>query len=193
MKLWLVRHAQPLVDGGVCYGASDVPADPQATLRAAQALAAQLPAGLALRSSPLRRCLELADALCALRPDFACSEDPRLAEMDFGRWEGARWDAIARAEFDAWMADFPGWRCGGGESVAQLMARVGQALADTRGAGSDALWITHGGVVRAVRLLAAGVAVPQRAGDWPREGLAFGQAECIALAPDHAAQSGETR
>ena len=39
MKLWLVRHAKPLVDEGVCYGASDLDADPEATLAAAQELA----------------------------------------------------------------------------------------------------------------------------------------------------------
>ena len=190
MKLWLVRHAQPLVDGGVCYGASDVPADAQETLRAARGLAAQLPPGLAMRSSPLRRCRQLADALCALRPDLACRDDSRLAEMDFGRWEGARWDAIARDDFEGWTADFPGWRCGGGESVAQLMARVAAALADAQAGAGDALWITHGGVVGAVRLLAAGIAVPRLAADWPRGALDFGHAECFDFAAKGTPASG---
>lgn len=184
MKLWLVRHGPPLVESGVCYGASDVPADPQGTLQAAHALARRLPTGLAVRCSPLRRCRQLADALSALRPDLAGRADPRLAEMDFGRWEGAPWDAIGPAEFHGWTADFPGYRCGGGESVAQLMARVAMALADTRRAGRDALWITHGGVVRAARLLAGGGALPSQADEWPRDGLDFGEAECIAIAPE---------
>jgi alpha-ribazole phosphatase len=182
MKLWLLRHAAPLVEQGQCYGASDVAADPQGTLLAAQALATELPAGLEVRCSPLRRCRQLAQALETLRPDLAAGTDPRLAEMDFGRWEGRPWAAIGRHEFDAWTADFPGHRCGGGESVALLMARVGAALADTRRAGSDALWITHGGVVRAVRLLAAGIDLPRRADEWPRDGLGFGEAQCIVLA-----------
>ena len=38
MKLWLVRHAQPLVDAGVCYGRLDVAADPAATVRETAAL-----------------------------------------------------------------------------------------------------------------------------------------------------------
>lgn len=182
MKLWLVRHARPLVEEGCCYGASDVAADPQGTLAAAQALALELPTGLAVRCSPLRRCRQLAQALEALRPELAARADPRLAEMDFGRWEGRPWAAIGQHEFDAWTADFAGHRCGGGESVAQLMARVGAALADARGAGRDVLWVTHGGVVRAARLLAAGIAVPRQADEWPREGLGFGEAHCIALA-----------
>jgi alpha-ribazole phosphatase len=182
MKLWLARHAAPLVQAGVCYGTSDVAADALATRQAAQALAIQLPPGLALRCSPLRRCRQLAHALRALRPDLVPSEDRRLAEMDFGCWEGRPWSEVAQQEYEDWTADFPGYRCGGGENVAALMARVAQALADTRRDGSDALWITHGGVVRAVRLLLAGVALPSRADEWPREALAFGQATCLALA-----------
>jgi alpha-ribazole phosphatase len=183
MKLWLVRHALPLAEEGLCYGAADLPADPQATLRAAEALATLLPTPLAVSCSPLLRCRQLADALRALRPDLEYRLDPRLAEMHFGKWERRRWSDIARDEFDGWMADFPGYRCGGGESVAQLMARVSLAWGDARCGGSDAAWITHAGVVRAVRLLAGGVALPKEAGEWPREGLDFGRAECIELVP----------
>jgi alpha-ribazole phosphatase len=182
MKLWLARHAAPLLQAGVCYGASDVAADALATRQAAQALAGRLPRELAVRCSPLRRCRQLANALQALRPDLVPCEDARLAEMDFGRWEGRPWSEVARQEYEDWTADFPGYRCGGGENVAALMARVAQALADTRRDGSDALWITHGGVVRAVRLLVAGVVLPARADEWPREPLAFGEATCLALA-----------
>ena len=34
-RLWLVRHAQPVVATGTCYGALDVPADAAATQVAA--------------------------------------------------------------------------------------------------------------------------------------------------------------
>lgn len=180
MKLWLARHARTLAPEGTCYGASDVEADAVATQEAARALAEVLPAGLAVRCSPLRRCMELARALQALRPDLAPAADARLAEMDFGTWEGRRWDALAGTAFDAWMADFGTYRCGGGESVAALMERTAAALADTH---ADALWITHAGVARAVRLLLRGVAVPARAADWPEEGLPFGGWTCLALDP----------
>ena len=52
-----------------------------------------------------------------------------------------------------------------------------------RGGGQDGLWITHAGVVRAVRLLTRGVALPRAAADWPVEGLPFGASECLALDP----------
>ncbi|AEG92740.1 histidine phosphatase family protein [Ramlibacter tataouinensis] len=181
MKLWLVRHARPIVQEGICYGATDLPADPQATLEAARALAAALPTGLAVRCSPLRRCLQLAQALHALRPDLAHETDARLAEMDFGTWEGQRWDAIGRTAFEAWMADFARHRCGGGESVAVLMARVGQAMAEVRAGHRDVLWISHAGVVRAARMLARGVPAPAQASDWPADGVGFGAAHCLDL------------
>ena len=35
-RLWLVRHARPLVAPGICYGRLDMQADAQATADAAQ-------------------------------------------------------------------------------------------------------------------------------------------------------------
>jgi len=188
MKLWLARHARPLVAEGLCYGASDVSAHEGATREAAQALAATLPSGLIVRSSPLSRCVKLAEALHGLRPDLAYARDTRLAEMDFGSWEGRPWSDITQEEFDLWTGNFTQHACGGAESVAQLMARTAAALADARRDAKDALWITHAGVIRAVGLLAAGIALPGSAADWPREGLAFGQASYI----DFSADSGKT-
>lgn len=180
-RLWLARHARTLAAQGLCYGATDVLADARATRAAARALASVLPAGLAVRSSPLRRCAQLAEALQAFRPDLAHQFDARLTEMDFGTWEGQRWDEIGREAFDGWMADFARHRCGGAESVSALMQRVALSLAEVRAGGRDVLWITHAGVVRATRLLAAGVALPRQAADWPVEGLGFGESDCLLL------------
>lgn len=176
-RLWLVRHAPVLAAPGLCYGRSDLPADPAATQAAVQALAQQLPAGLALSTSPLQRCTRLAQELLALRPDLrpAPRPDARLQEMDFGIWEGRPWSAIARPDFDTWMVDFAHARPGGnGETVAELMARVGVAWDDWCASGQDALWITHAGVMRAALLLARGVRLPTTAGDWPAVTLALG-------------------
>ena len=178
MKLWLVRHARPLVAPGLCYGASDVAADPQATAAAARALARVLPPGLPVHCSPLQRCTALASALHALRPDLDWRADPRLAEMDFGRWEGTPWDAIAACEFADWMADFPGYPAGGSESVRAFMARVGAAHAEALARASEAVWITHAGVARAVQLLRQGFE-PRSAADWPREGPGPAQWQCF--------------
>ncbi len=173
--IWLVRHAQPLVEPGVCYGALDVPADAQATADAAQALANALPARMHIVSSPLQRCEQLAQVLRGLRPDLTHKTDARLAEMDFGQWEGQPWDAIARAELDAWAANFATWRCGGAETVTAVMNRVGAVWDEARASGQPIVWVTHAGVTRAATLIATGQRRVDTAAQWPLKAPGFGQ------------------
>jgi len=175
MKLWLMRHAAVDAEPGLCYGATDLKAHGDATLAAARRIAQELPGGMALRCSPLRRCAELADAIVALRPELTVQYDARLAEMDFGAWEGRPWSAIARAELNAWTEDFADL-CAGthGESVRAFMHRVAAAHDEWRAGGRDTLWVTHAGVLRAVQLLNEGVRCPERADQWPAQGTDFG-------------------
>lgn len=178
MKLWLVRHARPLVEPGICYGASDVAADPAAAEEAAAILAAQLPSDVPVFSSPLKRCTQLASVLHSLRCDLAWRVDPRLREMDFGCWEGWRWSAIAQEAFVPWMADFQTHRFGGRESVGEMMNRVAQALSELL-QEEECVWITHAGVIRAAMLLSRGVARLQSPAQWPSEAVPLGVAQCL--------------
>lgn len=173
MTLWLARHAQPLVAVGVCYGALNVAADGQATQVAAEKLAAALPKDISVYCSPLQRCEQLAQVLSTLRPDLTTIFDSRLREMDFGHWEGQRWDAIGQPALEAWTADFARHRPGGGESVQMFMRRVTAAwdAVDTQ----PTLWITHAGVVRACSLLAAGIRNIQHANQWPHAAPGYGE------------------
>ena len=192
-RLWLVRHAQPLVAPGLCYGRLDMLADAAATAASAQALAAALPASVLLaHHSPLQRCEQLAQALQALRPGLALDADARLQELDFGSWEGRAWDAIGRAPVDAWTADFASHRPGGGESLADMLQRVAAALKAARqqtstapgvGGGVDVLWITHAGVTRCVQwLLQHGDQALPQADQWPVAAPGFGAWEVVYLA-----------
>ena len=185
MTLWMARHAQPLIAPGVCYGASDVPADAQATLAAATALSLVLPQGLLLLSSTLQRCEHLATQLLTLRPDLTYKMDARLTEMDFGSWEGQRWDAIPHAELERWTDDFAQHACGGAESVAEFMRRVSAVWDEHAERGQDAVWITHAGVIRAASLLAKGVKEVSQAKQWPQEAPAFGQWCSLATPERH--------
>ena len=183
MKLWLVRHARPLAPDGICYGASDIPADAADTALAAQRLAQQLPTGVPVFCSPLTRCVQLADALVAVRPDLVAMQDARLREIDFGIWEGQVWADIPCAAMQTWTDDFFQHRFGGKESVQDLMGRVAAALHDTRlpsaGARHEALWITHAGVARAAALLAQGIDAVPSADRWPRAAPGFGHSVTI--------------
>lgn len=186
VRLWLVRHARPLVVDGVCYGASDVPACADDTAAAALRLSQQLPAGAEVRVSGLGRAQQLAAALHGLRPDLGPAVvDTDLNEMDFGHWELQRWAAIERSQLDAWAADFAHYRPGGRENVVQLLERVRRSLRSlVEGAPDDgapcAIWITHAGVIRAVQYLGSGGAgQAPSAATWPHAAPTFGGA--IAL------------
>ena len=175
MKLLLIRHAKTTAADGLCYGRTDVPVLAELTHAAARQVAAGLPAGAAMACSPLSRCRDLAQAICALRPDLRAVPDPRLAEMDLGTWEERDWAAIERAELEAWSRDFADTRAGGsGESTRQFMQRVAGAFDAWRDGGGNAVWVTHAGVIRAVRLLHGGMRCVERADQWPGEPIAFG-------------------
>ena len=143
MQVFLIRHPRPLVEPGLCYGRLDVDCeDPQPV-----AARLRLPPQTTVLSSPLRRARRLAEAL-----DPCVRLDARLAEIDFGDWEGRRWDDIDRESIDDWAADVLNFTPPRGESVADLQRRfvdLAGELAANRAGASVAL-ITHAGVIRAL-------------------------------------------
>jgi alpha-ribazole phosphatase len=157
VELVLIRHPRPAAAEGLCYGSSDLDADSAALAQCAAAVRDQLgamppAAGTLWFSSPLLRCMRLADMLTP-----GCARDARIAEMDFGAWEGKPWTAIPRAEIDAWVADLLHYRPGGGESVAAVAQRVQSFLDGLRSAGGErAVIICHAGTIRLITALAGG-------------------------------------
>lgn len=184
MKLWLLRHARVDLAPGLCYGVSDVPAHADLTRAAVETLAPLLPHGAPLWVSGLGRARQLADAIRLLRPDLEpLHTDARLNEMDFGQWELQRWDAIPRAAFDTWMADFAQHRFGGAESTQEVIGRVAAALHDLRDTPSqEAIWVTHAGVIRAVQYLAVhGEKTIHAVSEWPAHAPDPGGYLCLSL------------
>lgn len=174
VKLHLVRHPQPDVAPGLCYGASDVAAAPGERARVHALLtAAGLPGTLPVYASPLQRC-------AGLLPGAAL--DARLAEMDFGRWELRAWDDIPRAEVDAWAADLLHHRPGGAENVLDVARRVDAFAADLRAAGTmEALVICHAGTIRLLAALATGLPLEQAALQAAQTPHRIGYGEIVAL------------
>ena len=102
--------------------------------------------------------------------------------MDFGTWEGQRWDAIARAELDAWTDNFTAYQPGNGESLQTMLTRVKEVLHDARQQEKDVVWITHAGVIRCVSwLLEHGDDKPQ-ASEWTMAAPGFGEWFSLPLA-----------
>ncbi len=171
-----MRHPALAIAEGVCYGALDVAlAEPPE--QGARALMQRLhrlgaPAPDAMQSSPLTRAAAVTAALAAQwgrDGGGVWHSDERLREMNFGTWEGQRWDAIERAALEAWAADLLGARPHGGESVAQVSARVGQWLAAVSSHDDAVLHaVTHAGVMRV--LAAQALALPlEHCLAWPLE------------------------
>lgn len=184
-RLWLVRHARPLVAAGLCYGRLDMPADAAASQQAARNLADALaPRVAGVYHSTLQRCELLALQLQGLRPDLASNPEPRIQEMDFGAWEGRAWNAIAQADIDAWAANLGTHAPGGGEPLAAMLARVAHALRDASASAhdGDVVWITHAGVARCVQWLQAhGELRTPQAHEWPQDAPGFGAWIQVAL------------
>ena len=190
MKLWLLRHAPVIAPAGTCYGATDYAAESAATQIAAakaDALMPKLEKGIALYSSPLQRCTALANELLQLRPDLAPLHiDAHLAEMDFGVWEGSKWDAIPRSAFDAWMADFASHRFGGCESTQGFIDRVAAFVQQLQAQGiTQAVCVCHAGTIRALHYLAAhGLRPIAAAAEWPALTIELGSCCEVDLSLD---------
>ena len=146
--LHLVRHLPAAGAEGRAVGRTDLElADPGAARRWADAWSLEPPAHVV--ASPLARAQQTAAAL-ADRWGLGVEGEPRLAELDFGRWDGRTWAEIERDDGDAlgaWMADWTATPAPGGESFADVQARVRDWLDDVN---RDAVVVAHAGSIRAV-------------------------------------------
>ncbi|WP_422649228.1 Alpha-ribazole phosphatase [Cupriavidus sp. H18C1] len=138
MDLVLIRHAHPAVDDGVCYGRLDLslaepmspPADAIVNAASAAASANGVPPPARIVCSPAQRARVTAQRIAqaylsrAGGTAPAISSEARLHELDFGAWEGQRWDAVPREGLDQWAADLMDACPHGGESARSAYARV---------------------------------------------------------------------
>lgn len=159
IELWAWRHPRPFGASGRCIGHTDLSVDPRRARRLAHRIErAVRDAGLPREvwTSPLSRCADVGRLLG--RRGFAHRIDARLAELDFGAWDGQPWNAIGAEEFAKWEADFAGHRPGGGESLASLMQRASAFLGDRSASRGAAITTAEGGA--AAGLAAASPATP---------------------------------
>ena len=104
---------------------------------------------------------------------------PALSECDFGTWAGRTLAEVSEQDPDgarAWMTD-PDARPHGGETLAELLERVGDWLDEQARLQGRAIAVTHGGVVKAAVVHALG-APP----------MAFWRVDVAPLTADRAAR-----
>jgi broad specificity phosphatase PhoE len=114
-------------------------------------------------SSPLARSAETAEIVASGRP---VELDKRLAELDYGRWEGLTLEQIEEqfpGEHDRYEADPASHRVGGGESGRQVARRLGTLIdellewAESGGGGRTCLVVGHSSTNRILLALVLGV------------------------------------
>ncbi len=106
-------------------------------------------------SSPAARCAYVA-RFVARRLGVPPVLDPRLLELDFGDWEGRRWDAVPRSALEQWATDPLGFRPPGGESGGALVQRVESFARRLARDARPCLVVSHGGPLRLLPALLAG-------------------------------------
>lgn len=160
-ELLLIRHA-PAMHGGRLCGRTDVPCDlgdPQ-VWQPLQRLVAQVPHRIV---SPALRCRQTAAALWSdAWPGMDPAQDARLWEQDFGTQEGMPFAEIPDLG-PLSQADLAQHRPPGGESFADMVARISPALMDHAARAHQdgpVAVVAHAGTVRSGLALALGAVPP---------------------------------
>lgn len=101
-------------------------------------------------AGPEQRALQTAELL-GFRPVV----EPRLADLDYGRWRGEELEGVRPEELQAWLADLA-QAPHGGESIVVLIDRVGHWLDSLTCKTLRTVAVTHPAVIRAAILYALG-------------------------------------
>jgi len=157
LNLFLIRHTEPLIAPGVCYGQldCDVADDYASQLSKIEAYFKDKKIH-GIYSSPLRRCAQLAEDL-AKQLDSTVIYKTAFKEIHFGEWEGKNWDDIGRAQIDAWNDNRLHFQFPGGESPHLFIQRVLHEYALLQSehlkhlsADKTLVLVAHAGVIRTI-------------------------------------------
>jgi alpha-ribazole phosphatase len=145
MEIYLIRHIEPDFEKGICYGHLDVPIQSNYKEQHDSIIARLRKDYDAVFSSPFMRCKLLAEQI-SNKVIF----DNRLKELNFGDWEGKKWDDINQAELNNWMKNYITISPPNGESLNELINRFSNFVEDLKKQNlKKVIIITHAGIIRA--------------------------------------------
>lgn len=150
IKIYLIRHTSVDVPPGTCYGQTDVPL--KQTFPVEARLCQERIKGMQFDkvfTSPLSRCTRLAE-FCGY-PE--AERRYELLEINFGRWEMQRYDAIQDPTLQTWYDDYLHTRVPEGESFTDQYQRVSSFLEQLKQTPwKQILIFTHGGVLACAQI-----------------------------------------
>jgi probable phosphoglycerate mutase len=146
--LILIRHGESVANAqGLLLGRADAALTPKGLVQAATVGQLLRDPILELRSSPLSRARDTAALLAANLP---IEVDDRWVEVDYGEYDGQPLRDVPADIWQQWQHD-PGFRPPGGESLAEVDARVARVCDElfstdglgARASGGDVIVVSH--------------------------------------------------
>lgn len=161
-KIYLIRHCE--ADGntrGVLQGRSDcdISGNSAKQLDLVSLRLRNVPFD-AFYSSPLKRAYKTARAINQYH-NLTIHTDPRLTEIDMGKWEGRSWASIEEenpAMLTVWNENPGNFQAPGGESIRQVCERMWAAASDIsrENPGKTICITSHGCAIRSFLCRALG-------------------------------------
>ena len=119
MELFVIRHTEVNNPDNLCYGKYEIPLKNNYKTKTKR-IFQKLPNDFdKVYSSPSKRCTDL---LKLTAKEF--TEIKELHELDFGDWEGKKWDEINQTDLNFWMNDYVNKSPKNGEKMTDLYDRV---------------------------------------------------------------------
>ncbi|MGH3531729.1 MAG: histidine phosphatase family protein [Mycobacterium sp.] len=149
VRLTLVSHAMTDAMAARRFPA-DEPLNEIGRRQAEAAAGLDINRGTRQLAGPEQRALQTAELL-----GLQAVVEPRLADLDCGRWRGEALRDRSPEELEAWLTD-PGQAPHGGESIVSLIDRAARWLDSVTSSTLSTVAVTHPAVIRAAILLALG-------------------------------------
>ncbi|MEE6136641.1 histidine phosphatase family protein [Mycobacterium sp. 050128] len=146
VRLVMVSHAMTDAMAAVRFPADE-------PLSATGRRQAEAAAGLDIRGARQLAAPEMRVRQTAQLLGLDATTEPRLADLDCGRWRGRTLEGVPAPDLEAWLSD-PAAAPHGGESIVDLTERVAGWLASLTEGPPRTVAVTHPGVVRAAILTA---------------------------------------
>ena len=146
MELFVIRHTEVQNPNNLCYGNYDISLKPNYEHKS-KIFFENLPNDLdQIYSSPSKRCTDLLDLH---NLNFNIHND--LRELDFGDWEGKKWDDIDQTDLNYWMEDYVNRSPKNGEKMIDLYKRSIEFTYKLVELDlQKILLVTHAGVIRSL-------------------------------------------